>query len=55
MRDITITTGPARATVTPTLLELAEEGELSPERLGTHRFELGPMMEARDRHQSRSA
>lgn len=46
--NITITTGLVSGTTVPTLLELVRDGRLQAEKLGTHRFALGEIMQAYD-------
>ena len=48
IKNITITTGLVSGTTVPTLLQLVRDGRLQAEKLGTHHFELGEIMEAYD-------
>ena len=48
IKNITITTGLVSGTTVPTLLQLVRDGRLEAEKLGTHKFELGDIMQAYD-------
>jgi alcohol dehydrogenase len=48
IKDIAITTGLVSATTTPMLLKLVAQGKLAPEKLVTHRFGFGSIMDAYD-------
>jgi alcohol dehydrogenase len=48
IKNITITTGLVSGSTIPTLLALARDGRIAAEKLGTHRFALGDIMEAYD-------
>ncbi len=48
IKNITITTGLVSGNTIPTLLALARDGRMQAEKLGTHRFKMGQIMEAYD-------
>jgi alcohol dehydrogenase len=48
IKNITITTGLVSGSTVPTLLQLVRDGRIEPEKLGTHRFALGDIMDAYD-------
>jgi alcohol dehydrogenase len=48
IKNITITTGLVSGSTIPVLLQLARDGRIEAEKLGTHRFALGDIMEAYD-------
>ena len=48
IKNITITTGLVSGSTIPTLLQLARDGRIEAEKLGTHHFELGQIDEAYD-------
>ena len=48
IKNITITTGLVSGSTVPTLLQLVRDGRIAPEKLGTHRFALGDIMDAYD-------
>jgi alcohol dehydrogenase len=48
IQNVTITTGLVSGTTIPTLLALARTGRLQAEKLGTHHFQLGEIMQAYD-------
>ena len=48
IKNVTITTGLVSGTTIPTLLNLARDGRMEAEKLGTHRFALGEIEEAYD-------
>jgi alcohol dehydrogenase len=48
IKNITITTGLVSGSTIPTLLQLVRDGRIEPEKLGTHHFGLGEIMQAYD-------
>jgi alcohol dehydrogenase len=48
IKNITITTGLVSGSTIPTLLQLVRDGRIEAEKLGTHHFELGEIMQAYD-------
>jgi len=46
IKNVTITTGLVSGTTVPTLLQLVRDGRLAAEKLGTHHFGLGEIMQA---------
>ncbi len=48
IKNITITTGLVSGNTIPTLLQLARDGRIEAEKLGTHRFTLSDIEEAYD-------
>jgi alcohol dehydrogenase len=48
IKNVTITTGLVSGSTVPTLLQLVRDGRIASEKLGTHHFQLGEIMDAYD-------